>query len=685
MRGLLILVSLFLLHLSLVARCALVADPQSNILVTAMTRSELESPTSVKLLPTASNGYAVYWYDNTTSSVRFSIGGTTQQLLLVEGCVKFNVKTNPTRNSVVFAAILKSFGATTRLYVAVVTDGIVRTSYNEPGIPVVNEPGLAFINSTTFVVTYETSDGVKRRSATQSPQVKKSIAQMSLTDFWLTSSLYSSFGSQTGGSVAAINDNNGDWLAVWDDQGAQNVLAYFGSFLTPSSLVVISDKDGSQLHTPVVAYPFVAYVGNSGTLYVALVSRSSVLSTYNVGPGSEPHLFSMNGTTTNVIVLSYVRASNEICIRLQSVQYKAFSSPICWSETSSDTLVTGPSSLILNNGTIVVSYVAYTATTIQVKTQVFAASCGDLVISPNEECDGEKNCATNCVCKPMSLRTALGYTACAVNLESTQPAPSIPIGSDAAPNVVPLLDCYVPLNESHVRGYFSYENLGQETEKVQIGSTNRFAFKISSDQDVGQPIAFAPGRSPYFPASSFAVTWDMQSVSWFLTNYQLAVNPSSRSYVCPQNVSVDIDVSISKLPNATELEQFAAQIAAELGVDPARVVVTVSQSDGGFTITITIIGNGAGPLTSAVIAEKLVDVIKNKPQELEDSVKNVLPIDINSGSVRGKPDAVTGQRGELSVSVPSTFNGPNGQPNTSPKSFNIVSFFINLFVLVLFV
>jgi hypothetical protein len=44
------------------------------------------------------------------------------------------------------------------------------------------------------------------------------------------------------------------------------------------------------------------------------------------------------------------------------------------------------------------------------------------------------------------------------------------------------------------------------------------------------------------------------------------------------------------LPNATELEQFAAQIAAELGVDPARVVVTVSQSDGGFTITITIIG-----------------------------------------------------------------------------------------------
>jgi hypothetical protein len=98
-----------------------------------------------------------------------------------------------------------------------------------------------------------------------------------------------------------------------------------------------------------------------------------------------------------------------------------------------------------------------------------------------------------------------------------------------------------------------------------------------------------------------------------------------------------------------------------------------------------LLGNGAGPLTSAVIAEKLVDVIKNKPQELEDSVKNVLPININSGSVRGKPDAVTGQRGELSVSVPSTFNGPNVLANTSPKSFNIVSFFINLFVLVLFV
>jgi putative NIF3 family GTP cyclohydrolase 1 type 2 len=56
------------------------------------------------------------------------------------------------------------------------------------------------------------------------------------------------------------------------------------------------------------------------------------------------------------------------------------------------------------------------------------------------------------------------------------------------------------------------------------------------------------------------------------------------------DVSVDIDVTISKLPNATELEQIAAQIATELGVDPARVVVTVSESDGGVIITITIIG-----------------------------------------------------------------------------------------------
>lgn len=33
-------------------------------------------------------------------------------------------------------------------------------------------------------------------------------------------------------------------------------------------------------------------------------------------------------------------------------------------------------------------------------------------------------------------------------------------------------------------------------------------------------------------------------------------------------------------------------------------------------------------LTSAVIAEKLVDVIKTKPIELEESVKDVLPIGI---------------------------------------------------------
>lgn len=47
---------------------------------------------------------------------------------------------------------------------------------------------------------------------------------------------------------------------------------------------------------------------------------------------------------------------------------------------------------------------------------------------------------------------------------------------------------------------------------------------------------------------------------------------------------------MSSLPIATELEIFAAKVAEALGVDLARVRVTVSESDKGVIITITIIG-----------------------------------------------------------------------------------------------
>lgn len=82
-------------------------------------------------------------------------------------------------------------------------------------------------------------------------------------------------------------------------------------------------------------------------------------------------------------------------------------------------------------------------------------------------------------------------------------------------------------------------------------------------------------------------------------------------------------------------------------------------------------------LTSAVIAEKLVDAIKNNPDQLENSIKEVVPLEINSGSVRGKPEAVTGQKGELLPTEPSP-------SNTAPRVFNTLSLVFNLVVFVLY-
>ncbi len=77
------------------------------------------------------------------------------------------------------------------------------------------------------------------------------------------------------------------------------------------------------------------------------------------------------------------------------------------------------------------------------------------------------------------------------------------------------------------------------------------------------------------------------------------------------------------------------------------------------------------------MAEKLVEVIKTAPSELEDKVKNVLPIEVNQGSVRGKPDSVTGQRGELST-TPTT---PEQMYNSAMSLSHSLFLLIGLFVL----
>ncbi len=374
------------------------------------------------------------------------------------------------------------------------------------------------------------------------------------TGSWSNTQLYTSgIADQTGGSVSAIN-GTGNWLAVWDDQGGKNVMAQFGNDLSPSTYAPISQYDDTTLHTPVVAYPFVAYVGATNQLYAASVVSFDTTTTYTLGTGSEPHLYASKGKT-NLIVLSYVRAPNEVCIRLQSVQYTSFSDPVCWTETAS---VTRPSSVVLPSGSIVVSYLAYTLNVVTVKTQMFNTKCGDGVITMNEECDGERNCYTNCTCRPVDQRIFGAAYGCPFGPSGiNQPIGELIIPVAATPyqivpqpttitlppDVVPLLDCYVSVNSTHVRGYFSYENLRPDTAQLPITlSPPANAFSLQKNR--GQPTTFTPGRSPYFPASIFAATWATETITWYLTDYELNVDPTNALYICPQSKSSSLYTTV---------------------------------------------------------------------------------------------------------------------------------------------
>ena len=56
------------------------------------------------------------------------------------------------------------------------------------------------------------------------------------------------------------------------------------------------------------------------------------------------------------------------------------------------------------------------------------------------------------------------------------------------------------------------------------------------------------------------------------------------------DVQIDVDIVVSYVPNATELEKIAEEIALELGIDPARVSVAITINNGSATLTITING-----------------------------------------------------------------------------------------------
>lgn len=64
----------------------------------------------------------------------------------------------------------------------------------------------------------------------------------------------------------------------------------------------------------------------------------------------------------------------------------------------------------------------------------------------------------------------------------------------------------------------------------------------------------------------------------------------SEIFNCSLDVTLEVNVIVSRVPNATELAQIAAAIASYLGVDPSRVHIDVQYDGSNVVLVITIIG-----------------------------------------------------------------------------------------------
>ncbi len=58
---------------------------------------------------------------------------------------------------------------------------------------------------------------------------------------------------------------------------------------------------------------------------------------------------------------------------------------------------------------------------------------------------------------------------------------------------------------------------------------------------------------------------------------------------CDLDVTLEVNVIVSRVPNATELAQIGSAIATYIGVDPTRVIIEVQVDGPNVVLVITII------------------------------------------------------------------------------------------------
>ncbi len=151
-----------------------------------------------------------------------------------------------------------------------------------------------------------------------------------------------------------------------------------------------------------------------------------------------------------------------------------------------------------------------------------ATFCYKLVI----ETPTPTNTATNTPVPPTNTATAT----------STPVPPKI--------DVRPIVECVAENGDGTYTAHFGYENRGDVAVEIPIGPQNRvFGGGVSGD-DQGQPTYFdfpnvlpgRPGRSPFWPDTAFAVTFNGSQITWALNGRQ--ANASAGTQRCSNHVYI---------------------------------------------------------------------------------------------------------------------------------------------------
>ena len=184
-------------------------------------------------------------------------------------------------------------------------------------------------------------------------------------------------------------------------------------------------------------------------------------------------------------------------------------------------------------------------------------ACNDGNVCTNDSCNPASGCVTTLntaacddsnactigdfcsagICEPGGPLGCDDADSCSV--DSCQPASGCVHVNDpilcAIPteSVQPIVECVVENGPGDFTAHFGYLNANSAPVSIPVGANNSLA---PAPIDRGQTTTFAPGRSPFFPATAFQVDFDGSSLTWTLRSPNgttLSTMASGSSGRCP--------------------------------------------------------------------------------------------------------------------------------------------------------